>query len=334
MVGFAVFRDPLLVLALIQNRQNDNKSRISKYARPDQSFRLRAYDEIVYRYSDRELSYQSDALNAVCGVLRRLTVPGMYPRGFFWDLPREDLPTSLTWISGEGAVRRQGFPSWSWLGWRGGITRGSRPPTTGSAPLDPDDLIPTLIFRGAGAVQRIHDPNSRDIIRNIRPPDIEQYGLGPTELASLLIVLGWVVPCRIPWFEARSMPQGWEFSALWGDYHVHIICYTADTKRRLQVAAEETRFIWMLQLQCFQQMTIFGCDDCSHDTEARIELGREFLFMLLDGWDDRPTGDFSHSDPVYLKPASRADLVTVVGDLDVDVSLVFKDARYEHVLLL
>jgi len=258
----------------------------------------------------------------------------MYPRGFFWGLPREDLPTSLTWISGEGAVRRQGFPSWSWLGWRGGITRGSRPPTTGSAPLDPDDLIPTLIFRGAGGVQCINDPNSRDIIRNIRPPDIEQYGLGPTELASLLIVLGWAVPCRILWFEARSMPQGWEFSALWGDYHVHIICYTADTKRRLQVAAEETRVIWMLRLQCFRQMTIFDCTMTAYMTRRPELNGGESFFSCC--WMVGMTGQpFSHSDPVYLKPASRADLVAVVlGYLDVDVSLLFKDARYEHAVLL
>jgi len=155
-----------------------------------------------------------------------------------------------------------------------------------SALLDPDDLLvssiedghPTLIFRGVGAVHRIHDPTSREIIRNVQPPNMEQYGLGPTELASLLIVLGWVVPCRIPWFEARSMPQGWEFSALWGDNHVHIICYTADTKRRLQVAAEETRVIWMLRLQCFRQMTTFDCTMTAYMT-LRPELnGGESFF--------------------------------------------------------
>lgn len=80
-------------------------------------------DQIVYDflddYSKRELSYDSDILNACIGVLNRLVSHyhfwGMVaPRSF-----RQCRPLCLTWRSWVPGKRRAGYPSWSWVGTTG-----------------------------------------------------------------------------------------------------------------------------------------------------------------------------------------------------------------------
>jgi len=72
------------------------------------------YCEIVSEYCTRGPSCQSDALNAVGGILAHLTESGLFPGGFFWGLPREDLFNGLLWLrEDEARPRPEGFPSWS-----------------------------------------------------------------------------------------------------------------------------------------------------------------------------------------------------------------------------
>ncbi|KAF2821745.1 hypothetical protein CC86DRAFT_458869 [Ophiobolus disseminans] len=111
----------------------------------------------IGEYTQRELSYQSDALNAIRGLFSRVTnATNKYFRGLkvgpfhqFWGIPtspaaycpenKDDLDTfeelvamldqnqqiyaamgcGMNWrsSSNEPSVRRQGFPSWSWAGW-------------------------------------------------------------------------------------------------------------------------------------------------------------------------------------------------------------------------
>jgi hypothetical protein len=83
-------------------------------------------DDLLNEYNSRDLTYQSDALDACQGILRGLSIPHN------WGLPI--IPTSwweegrrsqashtmnLYWKSDEPGMRRQGFPSWSWVGWQG-----------------------------------------------------------------------------------------------------------------------------------------------------------------------------------------------------------------------
>jgi hypothetical protein len=77
-------------------------------------------------YSLRSLSFQSDALNAILGILKFLRTEND-PIGSFWGVPfgrssRCNRPTDfrlcLYWrTSGSSARRRYGFPSWSPLAW-------------------------------------------------------------------------------------------------------------------------------------------------------------------------------------------------------------------------
>ena len=82
------------------------------------SMRLQHWGYKVNLYSPRRLTYAEDGLRALDGVLQRLGT--MYPRGFFWGLPIEDLDWALLWRPQIPSPRRQNFPSWSWAGWEGG----------------------------------------------------------------------------------------------------------------------------------------------------------------------------------------------------------------------
>jgi hypothetical protein len=83
---------------------------------------------LLRKYSDRTLSFQSDALNAVLGILRSLrNEPD--PVGSIWGLPfgnaaaageTPDYRLCLYWYnSAECINRRHEFPSWSPLAWEG-----------------------------------------------------------------------------------------------------------------------------------------------------------------------------------------------------------------------
>jgi hypothetical protein len=81
------------------------------------SRRLEHWGEKLNLYSYRNMTYSEDAIRAFAGVLQRLET--IYPKGFFWGLPVEDFDWALLWSSQVPPVRREGFPTWSWAGWRG-----------------------------------------------------------------------------------------------------------------------------------------------------------------------------------------------------------------------
>lgn len=83
------------------------------------SRRLEHWGEKLNLYSYRDMTYPQDAVRAFLGVLQRLEI--IYPKGFLCGLPVEDFDWALTWASQANAVRRQGFPSWSWAGWKGAL---------------------------------------------------------------------------------------------------------------------------------------------------------------------------------------------------------------------
>jgi Heterokaryon incompatibility protein (HET) len=90
-------------------------------------------------YSKRALTYDSDALNGMLGVLR-VFGEAEYPVRHFWGVPvlppvkrhrtdfhaitvkrsaTEGFVSGLCWKSHSPGRRRAGFPSWSWTGWTG-----------------------------------------------------------------------------------------------------------------------------------------------------------------------------------------------------------------------
>ncbi|KAI1152417.1 heterokaryon incompatibility protein-domain-containing protein [Nemania diffusa] len=91
------------------------------------------YQCLVHSFAKRDLTRESDGLNAFSGILRAMTqVSGTE---FFWGLPRMFLGVALTWPCAREQVRRRTslclvegggtvmsrFPSWSWVGWVGRV---------------------------------------------------------------------------------------------------------------------------------------------------------------------------------------------------------------------
>ncbi|KAL9086665.1 MAG: hypothetical protein Q9165_006984 [Trypethelium subeluteriae] len=81
------------------------------------SRRLEHWGEKLNLYSYRSMRFPEDAIRAFNGVLQRLET--IYPKGFFLGLPVEDFDWALLWRSQWPPVRRKGFPTWSWAGWKG-----------------------------------------------------------------------------------------------------------------------------------------------------------------------------------------------------------------------
>ena len=85
----------------------------------DPAKRLENWGLKLNLYSYRHMTYDKDALRAFEGIAQQLRT--MYPRGFFYDLPIEDFDWGLVWRSQWPPTRREGFPSWTWAGWKGGL---------------------------------------------------------------------------------------------------------------------------------------------------------------------------------------------------------------------
>ena len=80
------------------------------------------YADLISEYSARQMSYSTDALNAIEGVLAYLK--SRFPGGFVYGLPYAYLNTALIWEPFGPVKRRRHpssgapiFPSWSWAGW-------------------------------------------------------------------------------------------------------------------------------------------------------------------------------------------------------------------------
>ena len=80
------------------------------------------YTDLISEYSAREMSYSTDALNAIEGVLAYLK--SRFPGGFAYGLPYAYLNSALIWEPFGPVKRRRHptsgapiFPSWSWAGW-------------------------------------------------------------------------------------------------------------------------------------------------------------------------------------------------------------------------
>jgi len=104
-IGKGVFRDPLAT-SRVEREWLTKKNRFERYA------------ELVEVYSTKEMTFSSDTLNALSGVLQQLTYV-CFPAGCYWGLPVDILPFALLWQHRGSQIRRLEFPSWSWAGWKG-----------------------------------------------------------------------------------------------------------------------------------------------------------------------------------------------------------------------
>ena len=81
-----------------------------------------SFDDLIMYYSQRELSYDSDALNAAAGLLRMLT--GRLGCEMIQGLPTFGLDAYLLFVTTHDKSipkRRVQFASYSWAGWKGRV---------------------------------------------------------------------------------------------------------------------------------------------------------------------------------------------------------------------
>ena len=87
---------------------------------------VEGYNTLVEEFSQREVSFATDILNAFAGIQTRLRP---FFRGkFIFGLPTTEIDAALLWRPSSSMKRRTHpitraniFPSWSWSGWVGGV---------------------------------------------------------------------------------------------------------------------------------------------------------------------------------------------------------------------
>lgn len=81
---------------------------------------IRDYTMAMCEYSVRRLTFESDAMDACKGIFEQIARTMDFD--LYYCLPQQFFELGLLWYGGEG--RRSGFPSWSWIGWRGKVLLG------------------------------------------------------------------------------------------------------------------------------------------------------------------------------------------------------------------
>jgi hypothetical protein len=91
------------------------------------------YESHVHKYTQRQLTYEYDILSAFTAVLNDFGK--QFGTDVCWGLPQSDFTRALLWVKAKKHVSRPmvlqrkdlhpdnlAFPSWSWVGWVGGVS--------------------------------------------------------------------------------------------------------------------------------------------------------------------------------------------------------------------
>lgn len=143
---------------------------------------------VIAAYSSRHLSYSSDAMNACLGLFNSMA-SYKDPIYHLWGLPIQSGSTRITrnfinlfWQQDAPSIRRQGFPSWSWVGWKGPISLKS-----GSVTLSVPHQIQHQV--APGKLASIHTFKATCQTTPFNYPDVSQHlyitaRLFPTQIAE------------------------------------------------------------------------------------------------------------------------------------------------------
>ncbi|KAF3051933.1 hypothetical protein E8E11_005568 [Didymella keratinophila] len=146
-------------------------------------------EDIIQQYQSRDMSFQSDALNACLGILNALDV------SHFWGVAiqsqeSEHRRIELCWINrGPESQERSGFPTWSWTRWSGRKTFSSefRPSSLRAAEIQLADGTWLDILHDASLDG---DLTTRSPSRRLRiTGNIMQHRLDLDEFGELQLVL-------------------------------------------------------------------------------------------------------------------------------------------------
>jgi len=90
------------------------------YSLPDRGRPVNLGESVVREYTRRKLTFDSDALNGIVGVLNTLS-KAESPIFHTWGVTFGNSPCAIafSWFHKAPCLRREGFPSWSPLGWEG-----------------------------------------------------------------------------------------------------------------------------------------------------------------------------------------------------------------------
>ena len=80
---------------------------------------IEQYFELVNGYNTRNLTFESDALIAFSAITTAMS--NSFVGGFLFGIPAFLFDIGLLWSRASPLTRRNGFPSWSWLGWSGRV---------------------------------------------------------------------------------------------------------------------------------------------------------------------------------------------------------------------
>lgn len=113
----------------------NTQTALKDFAFQDSDYSLEGMFDILRHYSSRNLSFQSDALDAVVGVLNAFSIKNeslFHMWGVPCQISGQNAVIALSWSYENSAdikteVRRSEFPSWSPLGWRTKGIRFDRP---------------------------------------------------------------------------------------------------------------------------------------------------------------------------------------------------------------
>lgn len=110
--GAVQMRERPLVTRKLQPPKGNSFTAYEKH----QSAFERGFWPLVSIYSQRDLAFHSDALRAFGGILR--SVDALHGHAI-WGIPQYEFVRGLTWVPARHqlSLRREGFPSWSWVGW-------------------------------------------------------------------------------------------------------------------------------------------------------------------------------------------------------------------------
>ena len=77
------------------------------------------YWTLVGSYTKRTLTFETDAPRAFSAIIEVMS--RAFPGGFHWGIPAFYFDMGLLWRNGSPLQRREEFPSWSCIGWKGEI---------------------------------------------------------------------------------------------------------------------------------------------------------------------------------------------------------------------
>jgi Heterokaryon incompatibility protein (HET) len=193
------------------------------------------YDHLLEQYSGRELSHDSDAINAFAAILQKFQQKS--GSEVFWGVPTAAMPWTLLWEEESYCNRRRPeFPSWSWAGWQGPLFCGHysyQKPGTIHAVENPGPLVhiwrienqqPVKLFSPKEPNPQQHDFRCWKFVLSdlsrlpARIDDVDFAQFPDAGKRGLLLIDGIILRLPLIW----SPPQRNRYGVPEWEYHTHI----------------------------------------------------------------------------------------------------------------